>query len=519
MSRRLVLTVVVTLLVVVFPQVALAGPPVDDEELRDLPTGGVEGEGVSWEGYADLAPTEPLLQLTTMPAGWGPGDGLGWLGLKVDPGKWVSDAAVGSLTGTVLTFNGILWQLVSYSLGQPIEDPFGGGTVSPPAGMDFGGFVLQTPASWTYENSTITSMVEVARALSHTLLALFVTLSLLGLIAPNNPLLPKPKPQQVVGSLLAATVMLRGGLWLCGQLIELSNALCHSLVGDSLGNPMNEVLRLATTQPSDGMSLSLAVIGTLLLLVILVFSVINFFRIVILNIQLIVAPLAGACLAFPGAAGVFKNWGQKLLTTVITQITWVLGLSLAFRWLLDAFSGGLTHPFIGAAMGVITIVLALALPKYIGLAGGSGAAGALGLVAGIRASGQVVQAAARAGARVAQGSARGTIALVQRAQGQRPRQSSHGEQAGLQPIPEGSTIRHERRVSQRQEAGEGEQISGGSSQRSIRWKVTSSDDSPSASRSSSRPVPHRSTSAAAAASERGLSAARRRRLQADSEED
>jgi hypothetical protein len=320
-----------------------------------------------------LAPPATALAQTD-PGGSGGGCFLG----ICDPGSWlrdliphvISDFLSGLITG----------------LGNLVNAFFG----------DIN-FFTRTPEALTYRNELVRQFLAASQILANGLLAVVT------LVAGFNVMLRPYFGSTFAGVLEFLPRLLLGGIlintaaWWCQLAIDVNNAACGVF---GAGPPAN----LADIINHFSMPFEL-LIGLIYIVMGLLLVLQQLMRLALIDVLLILAPLAAVCWILPQTQAWGRRWVGLFVGTVFAQMVLTLTLRLGFNLATDLpplSAAGLLQPMLGIA------VLALAL-KIPGLMGGGAGGGTIvssliGSAAGAAVGAGVgvgVRAALGAGARVA----------------------------------------------------------------------------------------------------------------------
>ncbi len=308
------------------------------------------------------------------------GGGDCFLGI-CDPSAWLRD---------------VVGQIVASFLSGLITG-IGGAIAALPNDTDF---VLRTPEKLSYRNDLVQQFAGASQTLANGLLAVVMLVG--GFNVMLRPYLGSSYaralellPRLLLGAILVNTA----SGW--GQMaIDVNNAACAAF---GAGPPPNFADTLARSMLPTELLVGLIYVVMGLLLVLQ-----QLMRLALVDVLLILAPLAAVCWILPQTHGWGRLWGTLFVGTVFAQTVQVLTLRLGFNLATDmppATGAGLVQPVLGIA------VLALAL-KIPGLMRGGGAGGTLvgsllgtatGAIVGTGAS-RLAWGALGAGGRAAMGS-------------------------------------------------------------------------------------------------------------------
>jgi len=398
------------LVVVLLATPALAGAPGEGKRAA-LPQGGLPpvtggtspaaDPGAGWIEY----PTRPAAgtgstgytpydQSQTQGEVWPPilGDIFGWVNDNLNPGKWASDTINGALTGLLRTLVGFMAQIVYWIYGRDVANPYqpggesipsGGGRVA--AGL---GLVLNTPPEYTYESSEVGAILPNVRAAALLLLGLALTwLAIRELIRVSTGEAHGYHTGEHIRRVVVATFLAAGGgYWFVSQMIQLNNILITAVVGDPLTDVLRDIIlfdRSADVLLNVGLIVETAVGLLLLLVFLLIYGGIMLGRIILLDVLLLFAPLAGMAYATEESEYIFTTWIRVAVGAVFYQFVGTLFLELGGRLMGHAWSGQTGgNPLLLAAMSITTVFMAISGPPILGFALGraAGSSGAQRMV-------------------------------------------------------------------------------------------------------------------------------------------
>jgi hypothetical protein len=258
-------------------------------------------------------------------------------------------------------------------------------------------FLTRTPERLTYASPMVGQYTDALRLLANGLLAVVV------LVAGYNVLLrpylggTAAGARELLPRLLLGAILINTAARWTRLAIDANNAAC-----EVFGTPTLDELMAASLRASqDRLAGLLLVVGLVVLALLLIIQ--QLMRLALIDVLLILAPLAAVLWILPQTQAWARLWGRLFVGTVFAQLVLVLTLRLGFNLTSGAAAlgaPGLLQPLLGIA------VLALAL-KIPGLLGGAAAGGAVvGQVLGTAAN-VTVATGVGAGVRGALGVARG----------------------------------------------------------------------------------------------------------------
>lgn len=263
------------------------------------------------------------------------------------------------------TITGILTSVVS-----GLADDFGDAIVS---FLNQVNFLTRTPENLSYNNDLVRQYVSATQALADGLLAVVVLVSGYNVMLRPHMGATYVGAREMLPRVLLGAILINTAAWWCRLAIDVNNAACGVFGAPSIADTVATMLRviLDPTHLAGYLMLLIATIMTVLLLVQ------QLMRLALVDVLVILAPLAAVVWILPQSQAWGKLWGRLFVATVFAQAVQVLTLRLGFSLatgLPQLNAGGLLQPLLGIA------VLALVL-KIPGLMGGGGAGG--NIVAGL----------------------------------------------------------------------------------------------------------------------------------------
>jgi len=325
-----------------------------------------------------LALANPATALAQTDPGGTSGGGGCFLGICGDPGSWLRDLVPHIISDFL---SGLM-----VGLGNLVNAFFG----------DIN-FFTRTPEALTYRNDLVRQFVAASQILADGLLAVVTLMA--GFNVMLRPYFGSTFPGvvELLPRLLLGGILVNTAAWWCQLAIDVNNAACGVFGG---GPPAN----LAESIYHSAMPFEL-VIGLIYIIMGLLLVLQQLMRLALIDVLLILAPLAAVCWILPQTLAWGRRWVGLFVGTVFAQMVLTLTLRLGFNLATDLpplSVAGLLQPMLGIA------VLALAL-KIPGLMGGGAGGGTIvssliGSAAGVAVGAGVgvgVRTALGAGARVA----------------------------------------------------------------------------------------------------------------------
>ncbi len=263
----------------------------------------------------------------------------GVLSFLPDPRQWVGEVFERALTAMLQAMTTALHRVISGVMGSSLN------------------FITQTPPAGSYANPTVQALWGTVRAIANAALALIALWGGFHLIV--RPQLGSPYheamelfPRLALGALLANTSL----AW--AQLaIDANNALCQAIGQATL--PAWEHAGAATQLLVDVLAALIYLVVSLLLLLQMLM------RLALVNVLLVVSPLALLCWVLPETGGWARLWSSLFLSSVFTQFVQVLALKLGASLLTELTPMVPDAALLAVFLGVAVLVLTLKIPDLM----------------------------------------------------------------------------------------------------------------------------------------------------------
>jgi hypothetical protein len=226
-------------------------------------------------------------------------------------------------------------------------------------------FLLRTPEALSYRNDQVGQFVTATRVLANGLLAVVTLVSGYNVLLRPYLGAAYPGALEFVPRLLLGGILVNTASWWTTLAIDVNNAAC-AFFGAGPPPTLDDAFWRASFPTNLLVGLIYVVMGLLL-----VFQ--QLMRLALVDVLLVLAPLAALCWILPQTHGWGRLWGSLFIGTVFAQCVQVLALRLGFNLATSIpplSAAGLVQPLLGIA------VLALVL-KIPGLMRGGGGGGTL----------------------------------------------------------------------------------------------------------------------------------------------
>ena len=256
-----------------------------------------------------------------------------------DPAGWASEVFAQSLATLLRSVADMLRGAVDAVLGSAAN------------------FVTRTPAVVTYESPTVRGLWAVTRAIANAALAAVAlwggfNLLLRDQLGPARQDATELFSRLAVGALLANT-----SLWWGRLFVDANNALC-----DVIG-----AARLPAWEQADSATQALA--GVLAALVYLVVGLLlvlqQLMRLALIDVLLVLAPLAYVCWILPQTRSWTDKWSSAFVGGVFVQFLQVATLKLGSSLVLELAPMGEDAQIVTLLLGVAVLALTIKLPQIV----------------------------------------------------------------------------------------------------------------------------------------------------------
>jgi hypothetical protein len=229
-------------------------------------------------------------------------------------------------------------------------------------------FVSQTPPLGSYDSPVVTGLWGTVRAAANALLVLIFVASGLNVMLKDRIGAPYHEAAEIFPRAVVGATLANVSLWLAQLAIDFNNALCGLIGGTSLPGWQNA---------GAGEQTFATLVAGLLYLVVALFLILQMLmRLALIDVLIVVAPLALLCWTLPQTHGWARRWSAAFSGAVFTQFLQIVALKLGGELFTDltpaADSGAALLP---SLLGIAVLVLTIRLPSLLGLRGGGGGSG------------------------------------------------------------------------------------------------------------------------------------------------
>ncbi len=298
--------------------------------------------------HAQESPAEPAPITTPAPSqvadDQGRGDSAGPLDFLPDPQEWADHVFNNVLIGLLQGISDALRSIVSGVMGSSLN------------------FITQTPPAGSYASPTVLALWNLVRTIANAALVLVALWGGFNLMVQGHLGSPYHEAMELFPRLALGALLANTSLWWAQFAIDANNALASTLGQASL--PAWEHADTATQLLVEVISILIYLVTSLLLLLQMLM------RLALVDVLLVVSPLALLCWVLPQTQGWARLWSSTFFSAVFTQFVQVLALKLGASLLTDltpmAADAALLAVFLGIAVLAVTMRIPNLMRNHLG---------------------------------------------------------------------------------------------------------------------------------------------------------
>lgn len=312
-----------------------------------------------------------------------PNNPLAWIGLGLNPGKWLLDSVLGAATGMIYSITSVFEVLARFGNGQIVDL---NGQITSASNTAFG-FLFTTPEALTVSwvgaagLGSPQALHDIMRQAALSILVIICTYRALFVLTSG---MFRDGLVDLLISFLGGLLGIQGAWWFCTLFVRAANLITEQMLSVAFGGGLGNWIPLdpqnyfwSSLSSIQGVSLAIALVtilywGTLALL-----AIHALVRIVMVNLMLIVSPFAGLAIATGGGWNYARVWFFRFVELLATPLIW--GLTLGFGRALMTGFGVDTQPILGPILAVITMLMVFKAPRMLGFAAQEAVTGARSL--------------------------------------------------------------------------------------------------------------------------------------------
>lgn len=218
-------------------------------------------------------------------------------------------------------------------------------------------FISQTPPAGSYASPTVKTLWELLRAIGNAALVLVALWGGFNLIFREHFDSPYHEAMELFPRLALGALLANSSLWWTRFSIDANNALCSALGQASL--PAWEHADTTSQLLVEVISTLIYLIASLLLLLQMLM------RLALIDVLLVVSPIALLCWVLPQTQGWARLWSATFFGAVFTQFVQMLTLKLGASLLTDLTPMAADASLLALFLGVAVIVLAMRVPSLM----------------------------------------------------------------------------------------------------------------------------------------------------------
>lgn len=268
------------------------------------------------------------------------GNPSGGVGISLpDPRQWAADVFNQVLINLLNGLAGALRAVVGAVLGSSLN------------------FITQTPPAGSYASPTVKALWNVARAIADAALILVALVGGFNVITRAQTGAAYPDALELFPRLALGALVANTSLWWGRLAIDANNALCQAIGQASLP---------AWDRADVGTQLLVDVIGTLIYLVASLLLLLQMLmRLALVDVLLVVSPLALLCWVLPQTQGWARLWTSTFFGSVFTQFVQVVTLKLGGSLLTAVTPLAPDAALLAVFLGVAVLALTLRIPGLL----------------------------------------------------------------------------------------------------------------------------------------------------------
>ena len=227
-------------------------------------------------------------------------------------------------------------------------------------------FVSRTPPAGTYDSAVVVGLWRVVRGAANALLALVIVVAGLNVLLKDRLGAPYHEAAEVIPRAAAGAVLANASLDLAALTIDFNNALCSLIGGASLPG---------WQQAGPDLQNFASVVAGLLYLVVAMFLILQMLmRLALIDVLIVVAPLALLCWVLPQTQGWARRWSSAFGGAVFTQFVQLVALKLGAELFTDLTpAGDAGSALLPSLLGMAVLALTIRIPALLrGHDGGGG---------------------------------------------------------------------------------------------------------------------------------------------------
>jgi hypothetical protein len=298
-----------------------------------------------------------------------PNNPLDWLTLGYNPGKWLLDSVLGAISGIILSVAGIFQSLAVWAFPHASASSNAAITATTASSSSYisDGIVFSTPLAYTLTwggsgAGGIRWVHNIVRLATIAIMTVVFTFRCIRLIASHS----RQEIVELAFAFIGGVLITQFSLGVCELMINVANAIGAVIVNGYTfwdGAMLFPAAADPLTATALSLTFALVTLAYWFLLALLVFKAIG--RIVLVNLLIIVSPLAGLGI-LSGGWNYASIWFFRLVELLVTPIAWAIVLGF-LRNLIGSFQLG-DNLFLAYLMSCYVLFITPKAPQVLGLA-------------------------------------------------------------------------------------------------------------------------------------------------------
>ncbi|MEN9938537.1 MAG: hypothetical protein RLZZ387_5116 [Chloroflexota bacterium] len=309
-----------------------------------------------------------------------PNNPLAWIGLGLNPGKWLLDSVLGATTGIIYSLASIFEVLGRFGNGQVVDIS---GSINSASDTAFN-MLFTTPESLTVAWAGASglgspeAMHNIIRQVALSILVIVCTYRAVFVLTGSNL---RGDLVDLAIAFIAGVAGIQGAWWFCTLFVRAGNVITTAVLQSAFGSGLNNWIPLdpatyywSSLSGIQGASLAVALVTLAYWAILALLALHAIARIVMVNLMLIVSPLAGLAIVTGGGWNYARVWFFRFVELLATPLIW--GITLGFARSLMSGFGVDTHAILGPILAIFAMCMVFRAPKLLGFAAQEAVTGA-----------------------------------------------------------------------------------------------------------------------------------------------
>lgn len=227
--------------------------------------------------------------------------------------------------------------------------------------------ITQTPAAVSYRRGSVVSLWRVVRTVATMALVVVLAWGGITVLVREGIGVPSHDVMILLPRVIVAGLLINGSLTLAQVAIDLNNAVCAAVM-PSVGMPGWSSAQSAVTNVRFALFFNVTMLVYLLTVLLLLMQML--LRVALVDVLIVLAPLAFVCWVLPQTQGWTRTWSSTFVGAVFSQLVQVVALRVGGEFIMATPAASETQ-VLGLFLGVASIMLALRVPGLMSVHLGS----------------------------------------------------------------------------------------------------------------------------------------------------